>query len=394
LVNNRYDGYDDQDLITLAHRRNGDELDLRQEHHPVVHLLFALVDIIFLVLVCALFQLPTFIRDVMVFCFSVAFVVNMAWCIVGFIDQFISFYRWTMRYLPWLTGMALMIWFHLLLAPMMKMTHQMWTPASAQCPEPDHYRYISQVTDRWYDFMLEHVGVCTACSFPINSSLCAEFCDASPVSVLGSNPALRMIGDVVPTHGFTFLAVICMVVFAAPLVIRGGISNMIPRLKRVPIGGATIAAKWAHLMKQVTSPWITLISPYRADQSHWLIWRYYMRVILTFASGARTRTTFAIVSSLVHAGLFATTLVMKPHLCFVNYAYDLLVTFLCFIFPIIYAVLPPNPAYASAFPSAALAIGVVYIIGSLIYEFYPKRQAACVEWSDPDPRKSDASTRF
>jgi Na+/melibiose symporter-like transporter len=95
-----------------------------------------------------------------------------------------------------------------------------------------------------------------------------------------------------------------------------------------------------------------------------------------------------IVNSLANGLLFLSILMVRPHLCSINWAYDLLVTFLCFVFPIVYAVVPVNPDSAFGFPWAALGIGVIAIVASLICEFRPRQKSPYADVSHPDHRET------
>jgi NADH:ubiquinone oxidoreductase subunit K len=139
--------------------------------------------------------------------------------------------------------------------------------------------------------------------------------------------------------------------------------------------GKTIAAKWTNLMSRISSPWGILVSPYRYDRLYWIMWQYSVRVLVMFASGTHSLKVFAILSSLLHGLYLLTLIIFKPHLSSLNSAYDLFLTLLSFAFPIAYANLKPNQAYAIAFPVTALVIGIVVILLGLIYEYYRKRQS-------------------
>jgi preprotein translocase subunit SecG len=190
-----------------------------------------------------------------------------------------------------------------------------------------------------------------------------------------------MIGDVAVVHAFTFIAVMVIVVLIFPLFLESRISAGIARLKRVPIYGRTVGAKWTNLVARVTSPWILFFCGYRHDQAYWSIWCYIVRIVLMFVSGVETFDTFVILSSVINGLYFFTMLLWKPHLSFMNYAYDLFTTFLSFIFPIIYQQLPDRPVYASAFPLAALIIGAIFFIISLILEMCPRHESPYMDKS-------------
>jgi hypothetical protein len=392
LVNDEFGNYDDDDLLTLVISPGKDLIPLTEVHHPAIHLLFAVLDLTVIILAHPVFGLSTFATHFMALCLGVACAVNLSWCIAGFLGKLLPFYRLVMRFAPYSMALGLMLCFHLWLAPMLRMTLQMWTPAAAQCPlAENHYRQISALTDRWYDFIFEHAGTCTMCTLPVNCASCADFCGPDLVSFVASNPSLRMIGDVASVHGFTFVCVILLVVFILPSVFETVISDSLPGLKRVPIYGQTIAAKWTNLMGRVTSPFTILLSPYRHDRVSWIIWRYVVRAILMFASGFQTPIVFIVISSIANGLYFLAILFSRPHISVFNYSFDLFTTFLSFIFPIIYHHLPPNPTYASAFPATALAIGGVAILGSLIYEFCLKRQSPYADKSNPQRRGVDGN---
>jgi hypothetical protein len=301
---------------------------------------------------------------------------NSSWFIAGLLGKELSFQRCVMRFVPYLMGICLMICFALWVAPTMKITLALSIPADGQCPNPGaYYRQIGAVTDSWYDFMFEHVGTCTPCSFPISSSLCADFCGSNPASFVSASPSHRMISDVAASHGLTFIVIIIVVVRVIPTTIHSAIAMTMREMKRVPVYGKSIAAKWTNLVKRVTSPWVTVMSPYRHDRTAWVIWCYAERVLLMFVSGVKTLQTFSILSSLINALHFFVMLLMRSHISCINYGYELFTTFLSFIFPIIYQHLPPRDAYGTAFPSAAVAVGVIFMIASFIYEHFLKHES-------------------
>jgi hypothetical protein len=118
-----------------------------------------------------------------------------------------------------------------------------------------------------------------------------------------------------------------------------------------------------------------------------------------FVSGVRNSKAFVILSSLINGFYFIAILFSRPHLCFINYLYDLFTTFLSFAFPIICQYLPQNCLYGSTFPSIALGIGAVVIVIALIYDRFLKPTSVHRDESQSLPRtlamgNDDGSGRF
>jgi hypothetical protein len=279
-------------------------------------------------------DVPMIIRNGAFLCLSVAVISNLMWSIAGCLEKTEQLFSSMMRYLPVLLGKGMLIFLDMIVAPIAKMTLQLWTTTSTQECGSDRYLQISRVTSGWYDFIFKHEGICANCTIPTNSSLCAEFCGPTTVSFLKIDPTLRYGRDVRTTQGFTFYGTVTFLLGLLP----GGYSTFISittsALMFVPVYGKTVAQKWTNLVSRVSSPMIGLVAPYRDNHSYWMLLKHFLKTILMFTSGVQVSdddhgrlTTFAITFGVLD-GLYLLILFcfVNPFVSFANYLYELLIT--------------------------------------------------------------------
>jgi hypothetical protein len=157
-------------------------------------------------------------------------------------------------------------------------------------------------------------------------------------------------------------------------------------IESVPAYGKTVEQKWTNLMNRISSPLIGLFADYRFKQRYWVILRHFLKVALMFTSGVRSLSTF-IIFVIVLDGLYLLLLLfgVNPYLSFSNYIYELLMTILTIIFPIVYYNLSFNPIYSWLFPLLIVIFGVVFISSFWFYERIVEHKL--IDKSEPSARK-------
>jgi hypothetical protein len=83
-------------------------------------------------------------------------------------------------------------------------------------------------------------------------------------------------------------------------------------------------------------------------------------------------TVVAIVAPVVYFLYFLALLRTNPYMSFLNYLYELFVTVISMVFPIIYRFLPFNTAYAMAFPAGIIGLAAVVILIQWRYDSRPR----------------------
>jgi hypothetical protein len=344
-------------------------------HNRWIHLFCAFLNAGLIFFMYYWFSFPLLVQILATVCFLVAAVVNVIWGIVGLRRRQSQLLANISEFLPSLLGKAMILFLDFMIAPTAKMTLQLWIPTATQCAAPHEYRPVVPVTDGpssllrtgWHEFLFRHDAPCTPCSLPVNNSLCSDLCGFGEISFLFADPSLRFGRDVRTPLMMHFIWAACLLLTWYPATYQLFIGRAKSRLITIPIFGRTMAEKWRNLMTRMSGPFMGMFCNYRHDCSYWIVLKHFLKVVVMFTSGIqasspRALTVFAIAAPIANFLYLLLLLSRNPYMSFLNYAYELAVTSVSMLFPVIYRFLPYSSTYSTVFPALMLSLGIAAIV--------------------------------